>query len=150
MRERLRLLHYSLSTEEAWAYWCKAVIRFHGRRHPAEMGAPELEAFLTSLAAPRRVVVSTHNQALSALRFHCGKVLRLQLSWLQEIGCPTVPRRVPEVLSREEVGGVLEGLKGEHRPLERLRDGTGLRLNDALQLQVKGIDFSHQALIVRE
>jgi hypothetical protein len=77
------MLHYSLRTEEAYLYWCKAFIRFHGLRHPAEMGGPEVEAFLTHLAADRQLSVSSHRQALSALLFLYGKVLGQQLPWMQ-------------------------------------------------------------------
>lgn len=93
VRERLRGLHYSLRTEDAYLHWCRAFIRFHGRRHPAEMGAAEVEAFLTFLAAERSVAASTHNQALSALLFLYGKVLQVRLPWLSTIGRPTVQKR---------------------------------------------------------
>lgn len=150
VRERIRGLHYSLRTEEVYTYWCRAFIRFHGLRHPAEMGAPEVESFLTHLAVNRSVSPSTHNQALSALLFLYGKVLGVNLPWLQEIGRPTVRRRLPVVLTREEVAAVLNGMSGEHGVLARLLYGTGLRMNEALQLRVKDIDFRMRAVIVRE
>jgi len=150
LRERLRLMHYSLRTEETYVYWVKAFIRFHGLRHPAEMGGPEVEAFLTHLADNRSVAPSTHSQALSALLFFYTKVLRHDLPWLQEIGHPRRHRRLPVVLSAEEVRGVLAGLQGEHLLLARLLYGTGLRITEALQLRVKDLDFAQRALIVRE
>jgi integrase len=116
LRERLRLMHY-------------------------EMGGPEVEAFLTHLADVRSVVPSTHNQALSALRFFYGKVLGHTLPWLKEIGHPHSHRRLPAVLTVAEVRQVLGRLDGEHGLLARLLYGTGLRLNEALQLRVKDIDF---------
>ncbi len=91
LRERCRLLHYSLRTEEVYAYWVKAFIRFHGRRHPAELGGPEVEAFLMHLANDRSVAPSTHSQALSALLFFYSKVLQHELPWLKEIGPPAMP-----------------------------------------------------------
>lgn len=94
LRERIRGLHYSMRTGEVYPHWCKAHIRFHDRRHPTEMDAPEVEASLQHLAAQRGVSQSTHNQALSALLFLCGKVLQVQLPWLNEIGRPPVRRRL--------------------------------------------------------
>ncbi|MFG6442808.1 integron integrase [Roseateles sp. LKC17W] len=149
LRERIRYLHYSRRTEQAYVHWCRAFIRFHGLRHPADMGAAEVEAFLQWLAAERNVAASTHNQALSALLFLYIKVLELDLPWLVNIGRPTVRRRLPVVLAPDEVAAVLSGLEGEHRLLARLLYGTGLRLQEALQLRVKDVDFDHQALIVR-
>lgn len=149
LRERIRGLHYSMRTEEVYLHWCKAFIRFHDRRHPAEMGAPEVEAFLQHLAAHRGVSPSTHNQALSALLFLYGKVLQVQLPWLNEIGRPQVRRRLPVVLTRDEVRCLLDQLSGEHQLLARLLYGTGLRISEALQLRVKDLDFGMRALIVR-
>lgn len=106
VRERIRLLHYSLRTEEAYVYWARAFIRFHGLRHPAEMGKAEVEGFLMHLAAQKGLSASTHRQALSALIFLYDKVLGLQLPWLAEIGRPVPVRRLPVVLSRDEVTAV--------------------------------------------
>ncbi len=150
LRERLRLMHYSLRTEEVYAYWLKAFIRFHGIRHPAQMGGPEVEAFLTYLANDRNVSPSTHSQALSALLFFYIKVLGQDLPWLKEIGHPRRHRRLPVVLTVDEVGRVLAGLTGEHLLLARLLYGTGLRIAEALQLRVKDVDFGLRALTVRE
>lgn len=150
LRERLRLMHYSLRTEEVYAYWLKAFIRFHGIRHPAEMGGPEVEAFLTYLANDRRVSPSTHSQALSALLFFYIKVLGQDLLWLKEIGHPRRHRRLPVVLTVDEVARVFAGLTGEHLLLARLLYGTGLRIAEALQLRVKDVDFGLCALTVRE
>ena len=150
LRERIRLLHYSLRTEEAYVYWARAFIRFHGLRHPAEMGKAEVEGFLMHLAAQKGLSASTHRQALSALIFLYDKVLGLQLPWLAEIGRPVPVRRLPVVLSRDEVTAVLGGLQGVHRVLARLLYGTGMRISEALQLRVKDVDFAHRALMVRE
>lgn len=99
LRGRIRLMHYSRRTEESYVYWCRAFIRFHGVRHPAEMGQKEVETFLTHLAVQRQVAVSTHRQALSALLFLYGKVLEVQLPWMAEIGRPVPKRRLPVVLT---------------------------------------------------
>lgn len=149
VRWQIRQLHYSRRTEDAYVYWCRAFIRFHGLRHPAEMGVPEMEAFLGWLANERRVATSTHRQALSALLFLYAKVLRIDLPRLGEIGRPRTQRRLPVVLSRDEVVAVLRLLEGEHRLFAQLLYGTGLRIAEALQLRVKDIDFAHGAVIVR-
>ena len=149
LRERIRLLHYSRRTEEAYVHWCRAFIRFHGIRHPLEMGRPEVEAFLGWLASDRQVAASTHKQALSALIFLYSRVLELQLPWMTEIGRPRVQRRLPVVLSREELTAVFRGLDGEHLLFAQLLYGTGMRLTEGLQLRVKDVDFPHGAIIVR-
>ncbi|MDZ3733629.1 phage integrase N-terminal SAM-like domain-containing protein, partial [Klebsiella pneumoniae] len=99
LRERIRYLHYSLRTEQAYVHWVRAFIRFHGVRHPATLGSSEVEAFLSWLANERKVSVSTHRQALAALLFFYGKVLCTDLPWLQEIGRPRPSRRLPVVLT---------------------------------------------------
>lgn len=150
LRERVRLMHYSLQTERAYVHWCRAFIRFHGLRHPSDMGKDEVEAFLTHLAAERGVAPSTHRQALSALLFLYGKVLEVQLPWMAEIGRPVPKRRLPVVLSADEVAAVLGRMTGEHALLARLLYGTGLRINEGLRLRVKDLDFSQRAVFVRE
>ncbi|WP_082680180.1 integron integrase [Paucibacter sp. KCTC 42545] len=150
LRERIRYLHYSLRTEEVYVYWCRAFIRFHGLRHPAEMGGPEVEAFLTALAVQRQVAPSTHSQALSALLFLYTKVLCQDLPWLREIGHPVKQRRLPVVLTREEVAAVFGGLRGEHLLLAQLLYGTGMRIAEGLQLRTKDVDFGNRAIVVRQ
>ena len=115
LRERIRYLHYSLRTEQAYVHWVRAFIRFHGVRHPATLGSSEVEAFLSWLANERKVSVSTHRQALAALLFFYGKVLCTDLPWLQEIGRPRPSRRLPVVLTPDEVVRILGFLEGEHR-----------------------------------
>ena len=149
VRERVRSLHFSLRTEEAYVYWCRAFVRYHGLRHPAEMDRPEVEAFLTHLAVDRALSVSSHRQALSALPFLYGKVLCRQLPWMTEIGRPVPKRRLPVVMSQAEVSAVLQHLQGVHSLLARLLYGTGLRIEEALQLRVKDLDFANQAIVVR-
>ena len=149
VRERIRYLHYSIRTEEAYVHWVKAFIRFHDRRHPREMAGPEVEAFLSWLAAERGVAVSTHRQALSALLFLYSKVLGQEMPWMQSIGRPQRKPRLPVVLSVHEVARVLAVLDGEHRLFAQLLYGTGLRITEGLQLRVKDIDFERRTLIVR-
>jgi integron integrase len=150
LRERIRMLHYSLRTEQAYLYWCRAFVRFHGLRHPATMGGPEVETYLTYLASDRGLAPSSHRQALSALLFLYGKVLGQQLPWMQEIGRPVPKRRLPVVLSQDEVVTVLDRMQGVHQLLARLLYGTGLRITEALCLRVKDVDFTQRAIYVRQ
>lgn len=150
VRERIRYLHYSLRTEEAYVYWVRAYIRFHGIRHPATMAGPEVEQFLGWLVSERNVSASTHRQALSALLFLYQKVLGITLPWLAELGRPRVQKRVPVVLAPDEVARILSLLAGEHRLFGQLLYGTGLRITEGLRLRVKDVDFAHNSIIVRE
>ena len=151
VRERIRYLHYSIRTEESYVHWVRAFVRFHElKRHPSEMGAPEVEAFLSWLANERHVAVATHKQALSAIVFLYEKVLGLELPWLAEIGRPKSRVRLPEVLTHHEVARVLMLVDAGHRVLAQLLYGTGLRIMEGLRLRVKDVDFERRALVVRE
>ncbi|MBS0592855.1 MAG: integron integrase [Rubrivivax sp.] len=149
VRERVRYLHYSIRTEDAYVHWVRAFVRFHRLRHPRQMGGPEVEAFLSWLSNERGVAVSTHRQALSALLFLYQQVLGQQLPWMQSIDRPHRKPRLPVVLSPAEVAAVLAGLDGTHGVLARLLYGTGMRIAEALQLRVKDVEFDRQAIIVR-
>jgi integron integrase len=149
VRERIRYLHYSIRTEQVYVYWIKGFIRFHGCRHPSEMGGPELEAYLSWLANTRDVAVSTHRQALSALLFLYQKVLGLDLPWMKAIGRPKRMPRLPVVLSVDEVARILTLLRGEHRLFAHLLYGTGMRITEGLQLRVKDLDFDQRTIVVR-
>ncbi len=150
LRGQIRYLHYSIRTEEAYVHWVRAFVRFHGLRHPAEMGGAEVEAFLCWLATDRDVAVSTHKQALSALLFLYQKVLGLPVPWMQDISRPQRPPRLPVVLSHDEVAQVLTALPDDHRLFGQLLYGTGMRLLEGLRLRVKDIDFARRAIVVRE
>ena len=150
LRERIRYLHYSRSTEENYVYWCRFFIRWAGKRHPKDMGKKEVEGFLTFLAVERNVSASTHRVALSSLLFLYQKVLGIELPWLDEIARPTVRRRLPVVLSADEVSALLSRFTGHYAVLGKLLYGTGMRINEALQLRVKDIDFAHKAIVIRE
>jgi integron integrase len=150
VRERVRYLHYSLSTAKAYIYWVRWFVRFHHLRHPRDMGAAEAKAFLTMLATERKVASSTHNQALSALLFLYREVLDLELPWLDGLQRPTRPKRIPTVLSREEVAALLAAMDQPMRLVARLLYGTGMRLMEAFRLRVKDVDFDKQVIIVRE
>jgi site-specific recombinase XerD len=143
VRERLRYTH-----------WIKFFVRWHGRagkmRHPKEMGRNEVEAFLTMLATERRASTSTHRQVLSALLYLYKEVLGQELPWLQEIGRPVPTKRIPSVLTRQEVQSVLSLMDDETSLLARLLYGTGVRRDEALSLRVKDLDFERHAIVVRE
>lgn len=150
LRERARYLHYSLSTEKSYLYWVRFFVRWHGMKHPRDMGAPEVEAFLSMLAAQRGVSPATHNQALSALLFLYREVLCVELPWLNGVPRPARPKRIPSVLTREEVAALLQHLPGELGLAARLLYGTGMRLMEALRLRVKDVDFDRNVIIVRQ
>jgi integron integrase len=154
VRERIRYLHYSLSTEKTYLYWVRFYVRWHGRNgtmtHPRDMGAKQVEAFLTMLATERKVSASTHNQALSALLFLYREVLEEDLPWLTDINRPTQVRRIPSVLTKDEVAGLLAAMDGVTALLARLLYGTGMRLMEGMRLRVKDLDFDRHVIIVRE
>jgi integrase len=141
-REVLRRKHYSLRTEGAYLDWIKRFVLFHGKRHPREMGPPEIQAFLTHLAVEGNVAASTQNQALSALLFLYGQVLDIELPRLAGIAPARRPHRLPAVFTREEARGVIAHLKGDYALMARLLYGSGLRLLECLRLRVKDIDFA--------
>jgi integron integrase len=149
VRERLRYLHYSLRTEDAYVYWVRFFVRFSGMKHPRSLGRSEVEAFLSMLASQRQVSVSTHRQALSALLFLYKEVLGQELPWMDEIGRPTPTRRIPSVLTLVEVQRVLDLIDGEMGLVVRLLYGTGMRRNEALSLRVKDLDFDRHVIVVR-
>jgi integron integrase len=150
VRERLRYAHYSLSTERSYVYWIRWFVRFHQLRHPREMGATEVEAFLTWLANSRQAAASTHKQALAALLFLYKQVFGVELPWMQEIGRPRTPQRLPVVLSRSEVQQLLAATTGEYQLLFRLLYGTGMRKMECLHLRVKDVDFERRLIVIRE
>lgn len=149
LRERIRYAHYSLRTEKTYVYWVRFFIRFHRLRHPKEMGAPEVQAFLSFLANDRKVSPSTHRQALAAILYLYKEVLNIQLPWMDEIGRPKQRIHIPVVLSRAEVAGLLGVLDERHRLICQLLYGAGLRLMECLSLRVKDVDFDRKTIVVR-
>lgn len=154
LRERIRYMHYSLSTEQVYAYWVRFFIRWSGKggvmRHPRDMGASEVEAFLTHLATDRKVSASTHNQALSAILFLYREVLAVELPWLNGINRPAQKRRIPSVLTKDEVAGLLAQMEGQIALIARLLYGTGMRLMEGMRLRIKDVDFDRHVIIVRD
>jgi len=150
MREALRVRHYSIRTERAYVDWVRRFIRFHDRRHPARLGAVEVQAFLTHLAVERSVASPTQNQAKAALLFLYREVLGLQLPWLDEIVGAKLSRHLPVVLTPSEVRALLGQLSGTMELVAALLYGTGARLLEALRLRVKDVEFERREIVIRD
>lgn len=140
----------ALRTEQAYLQWMRRYIRFHRRRHPREMGAAEVEAFLTHLAVEAKVGASTQNQALQALLFLYRQVLDIELPWLENVTRASRPKRLPVVLSVAEVRAVLAQLEGMCWLIANLLYGSGLRLMEAHRLRIKDLMFDRGELVVRD
>ena len=150
VRREIRTRHYSIRTEHAYADWTKRYVRYHNLRHPMEMGAKEISAFLSHLAVEGNVAASTQNQALQALIFLYTHVLKKELP---HFGAHVVrakkPKKLPVVLSADETASVLSGLDGLHRLMGELLYGTGLRIIELIRLRVKDVDFARRMIVVR-
>ena len=150
VRHRLRTLHYSYRTEQQYLGWIRRFILFSGRRHPATLGAAEIEAYLSHLATDRNVSASTQNQALSAILFLYQKVLKLELPWLDGITRARRSRYLPTVLTQAEVRAVLAKLDGRVWLIVSVLYGGGLRISEALRLRVKDLNFEYRQVVVRD
>jgi len=150
VRDAIRRLHYSYRTEQSYIHWIKRFIYFHGKRHPAEMGAVEVTAFVTHLAKERAVASAMQNQALISLLFLYGHVLAQPLPWMEGIDRAKTPVKVPVVLTREEVRAMLAQLEGTKWLMAGLLYGGGLRLRECLKLRVKDVDFGYKQITVRD
>ena len=150
VRDKIRLKHYSLHTEYTYIDWIKRFILFHNKRHPAKMGAQEIEQFLSYLAVERNVAASTQNQALSAILFLYREVLTIKLPWLENVQRAKKPQRLPVVLTREQVYAILAQLDGTNHLMASLLYGAGLRLMECVRLRVKDIDFDYGQITVRD
>lgn len=149
VRDALRLKHYSYRTEQAYVGWISRYILFHNKRHPKDLGAREVEAFLTHLAVNEHVAAATQNQAFSALLFLYRAVLQRDLGPLDALRARR-PRRVPTVLTQEETRRLLAQLSGIYGLMTRLLYGSGLRLMECLRLRVKDLEFERRAVVVRD
>jgi integron integrase len=149
LRAALRVRHYSIRTEDVYVQWARRFILFHGKRHPIEMGAAEINAFLTHLAVVGHVSASTQNQAFCALLFLYQKVLEVDPGWLTGVVRAKRPERLPVVLSRDEVRRVLAALDGTYRLVGLLQYGAGLRVLECLRLRVKDLDWQLNQVLVR-
>lgn len=150
VRRNLRLHHYSFQTEKAYCRWIRKFILFHSKEHPRNLGASEIETFLSHLAAVQRVSASTQNQALSAILFLYQRVLEIDLPRLDDIVRAKRPVRVPVVLTRTEVARVLDAMSGQHWIAASLMYGSGLRLVECLRLRVQDIDFEYLQITIRD
>src|SRR5437773_7506875 len=150
VRQAIATRHYSRRTEKAYVHWIKRCVFFHGKRHPVEMGAAEVSAFLTSLAVDSKVAASTQNQALSALLFLYREVLGVDLPWLDDVVRAKRPLHLPVVLTRDEVRTVLQRLDGVPRLMAVLLYGAGLRLLECCRLRVKDVDFAMNQITIRD
>src|SRR5947207_1621963 len=149
-RDRIRFKHYSLRTEEAYVEWIRRFIIFHDKRHPSELGAFEVEAFLTDLAVTHNVSASTQNQAKSAILFLYKEVLGVELPWLGGIQSAKRPVRLPVILTTDEVQRVLGHLHDVHHLIGRLLYGTGMRILEAMRLRIKDVEFARREIVVRD
>jgi integron integrase len=150
VRDQIRMRHMSYRTERAYLHWIRRYVRFHGRRSPRHLGAPEVEQFLNHLAVDRKVSASAQNQALQAILFLYRKVLAVDLPWLENVTRAQRPRHLPVVLTRAEVAAVLAQLEGAHWLIASLLYGGGLRVSEALRLRVKDLVLDRCELIVRD
>jgi integrase len=141
VRDRIRVKHYSLRTEDAYLHWIRRFIFSHGKRHPRDMGGPEVEVFLSHLATAGRVAPSTQNQALSALLFLYREVLEVELPWLDGVVRAKRPRHIPVVLTENEVRTLLAQLDGTKWLVACLLYSSGMRVLEGLRLRVKDVDF---------
>lgn len=150
LRDAIRLKHYSYSTEKTYLHWVRRYVLYHNKRHPAELGVAEIEAFLTHLAKDEHVSASTQNQALNALLFLYRYVLQIELPVPLHALRAKRPELLPTVLSKDEVSRILAGMRGLHQLMAKLLYGCGLRLMECLRLRIKDIDFEQSQIIVRE
>lgn len=149
VRAAIRRKHYSYRTEKCYLFWVRQFLRYHGRRHPRQMGAAEVTAFLNYLALGRRVAAGTQNQALAAILFLYRVVLEQPLPWLGKLDRAKRPVRRPVVLSIEDTARLLAHLDGIPRLVAELLYGAGLRVEEALSLRVKDLDLSRREILVR-
>lgn len=149
VRDKIRFKHYSIRTEQAYTDWIRRFILHFGKRHPAEMGAAEVEAFLTHLAVVGKVSASTQNQARCALLFLYKEVLAIELPWLDNVEQAKTPKRLPVVLNRDEIQAILSRLGGTHWLIASLLYGTGMRILECLRLRVQDIDMKRCEILIR-
>ena len=150
VREVARLRHFSLSTEKSYVHYIRDLILFHNKRHPKDMGAPEIRAYLSHLAIQRNVAASTQTVALSALLFLYRQVLDIELPYIEDIERARRPQRLPVVFTRSEVKRILANLDGIQHLIVSLLYGAGMRLMEGLRLRVKDLDFEYHQITVRD
>ncbi|MEN3293357.1 MAG: hypothetical protein V7642_2610, partial [Burkholderiales bacterium] len=146
----IREKHYSLRTERAYVYWARWYIRFHGLRHPRDMGGPEIQAFMSFLVNHRHISGSTHTQALCALLFLYKTVLEIELPWIEGIHRPKRAPKRPVVLTPQELNLVFAQMAGVHQLFAQMLYGTGMRLSECAGLRIKDVDFQRREITIRE
>lgn len=149
LRARIRYRHYSPRTETTYVQWVRRFILFHNKRHPSDLGAQEVAAFLNHLVTREHVSASTQNQALCAVMFLYKHVLEKELEPLPEFIPARRLKRLPVVLTRDEVKAVLSGLHEPHLTMALLMYGAGLRITECLKLRILDVDFGRRELFVR-
>ena len=150
VRDRIRVKHYSIRTEQSYLDWVRRYIRFHGLRHPSELGAEAVEQFLTDLAVRGNVAPSTQNQAKSALLFLYKEVLGVDLPWLDGVVTAKRTPRLPVVLTQAETARLLDQMTGTPGLVARLLYGTGMRILEGMRLRVKDLDLARGEILVRD
>ena len=150
VRGKIRLKHYSIRTEQAYLDWIKRFILHFDKQHPKNLGAADVETYLTYLAVEGKVAASTQNQAKSALLFLYRQVLEIELPWLDNIEQAKAPKRLPVVMTRAEVQAVLSRLEGTHWLVANLLYGTGMRILECLRLRIKDIEFTRREILIRD
>jgi len=150
VRDVLRVNHYSVRTEEAYVGWIRRYILYHNKKHPRDMGALEVELYLTHLAVGEKVSTNTQKQALNALVFLYRRVLQKPLGQFRDIERPKRPQRRPLVLSKDEVERILQVMSGTHQLIATLLFGTGMRLLECLRLRAKDVDLALNQIVVRD
>ena len=150
VRQSIRLKNYSIRTEQAYVSWVRRFILFHDKRHPRQMGSAEVERFLSHLAVERNVSASTQNQALSALLFLYREVLKKELEYPIDSIRAKRPKRLPTVMTKQEVRNVIGRMTGKNQVMAKLLYGSGLRLMECVRLRVQDLDFGQRQIIVRE
>ncbi len=150
VRGKIRLKHYSIRTEQAYTDLIKRFILHFGKKHPSNMGAAEVEQFLTHLAVNGKVSASTQNQAKSALLFLYKEVLAIELPWLDNVEQAKTSKRLPVVLNRDEIQAILSRLTGTHWLIASLLYGTGMRIMECLRLRIQDIDFKRREILIRD
>lgn len=150
VRGKIRLKHYSIRTEQAYTDWIKRYILHFDKRHPKDLGAAEVEQFLTYLAVQGNVAASTQNQAKSALLFLYKEVLGTALPWLDDVEQAKTSRHLPVVLTQDEVAKLLLQLSGTHHLIVSLLYGTGMRTLEVLRLRVRDVDFARKEILIRD
>lgn len=149
VKEKIRFLHYSRETEKSYVHWIRRYILFHNKRHPKDMGGKELARFLNYLVNKENVAASTQNQALASIIFLYKQILDIDVGEIPEFQYARKPKRLPIVLTQNEVKHVFEYLNEPHKTMVGLMYGAGLRLNECLELRMLDVDIERREIIVR-